>query len=170
MKSKELSLPVKESIIKLKNENKSIREIAKTLGLAKSTIWSILKKVENTGDLMNNHRSGRPRKTTEGEDRRILSLVKKNPFTTVGQIKSTLQEAGLSVSESTIKRRLHQSKYSWSTVNANERKTKGRCKNGKRRLRNPASSETTSHEEGKQESNLPESAKETSSKTESNCS
>jgi hypothetical protein len=36
--------------------------------------------------------------------------VKKNPFTTVGQIKNTLQEGGVSVSKSTIKRRLHQSK------------------------------------------------------------
>lgn len=135
MKSKELSLPVKQTIIKLKNENKSIREIAKTLGVAKSTIWAVLKRIEHTGDLMNNHRSGRPRKTTEGEDRRILSLVKKNPFTTVGQIKTTLQEVGVSVSESTIKRRLHQSKYSWSTVNIKERKNKRRVKNGKKHVK-----------------------------------
>ena len=45
------------------------------------------------------------------DDRRIISLVKKNPFTTVGQIKNTLQEVGVYVSKSTIKRRLHQSEY-----------------------------------------------------------
>uniref|UniRef100_A0A8C5Q1T4 Transposase n=1 Tax=Leptobrachium leishanense TaxID=445787 RepID=A0A8C5Q1T4_9ANUR len=45
------------------------------------------------------------------DDRRILSLVKKTPFTTVGQIKNTLQEVGVCVSKSTIKRRLHQSEY-----------------------------------------------------------
>ena len=45
------------------------------------------------------------------DDRRIISLVKKNPFTTVGQIKNTLQEVGVCVSKSTIKRRLHQSEY-----------------------------------------------------------
>ena len=45
------------------------------------------------------------------DDRRILSLVKKNPFTTVGQIKNTLQEVGVCVSKSTFKRRLHQSEY-----------------------------------------------------------
>ncbi len=54
---------------------------------------------------------GRPRKTTVVDDRRILSLVKKTPFTTVGQIKNTLQEVGVCVSKSTIKRRLHQSEY-----------------------------------------------------------
>ena len=45
----------------------------------------------------------------------ILELflpVKKNPFTTVGQIKNTLQGVDVSVSKSTIKRKLHQSKQS----------------------------------------------------------
>ena len=43
------------------------------------------------------------------DDRIIIFLVKKHPFTTVGQIKNALQEVGVSVSKSTIKRRLHQS-------------------------------------------------------------
>lgn len=111
MRSKELSLSVKQAIIRLKNLNKPIREIAKTLGVAKSTVWNILKKKERTGELSNTKRPGRPRKTTVVDDRRILSLVKKNPFTTVGQIKNTLQEVGVCVSKSTIKRRLHQSEY-----------------------------------------------------------
>ena len=70
MKSKELSLSVKRAIIRLKYQNKPIREITKTSGVAKST--------------------------------------KKIPFTTVDQIKNTLQEVGVSVSKSTIKRRLQQ--------------------------------------------------------------
>ncbi|XP_067109751.1 intraflagellar transport protein 57 homolog isoform X1 [Osmerus mordax] len=111
MKSKELSPSVKQAIVRLKNQNKPIREIAKTLGVAKSTVGYILKKIERTGELSNTKRPGRPRKTTVVDDRRIISLVKKNPFTTVGQIKNTLQEVGVSVSKSTIKRRLHQSKY-----------------------------------------------------------
>ena len=85
-------------IIRLKNRNKLIREIAKTFGVAKSTVWNILKKKEHTGELSNTKRPGRPRKTTVVDDRRILSLVKKNPFTTVGQIKNTLQEVGVCVS------------------------------------------------------------------------
>ncbi len=107
MRSKELSLSVKQAIIRLKKQNKPIREIAKTLGVAKTTVWNILKKKE----LSNTKRPGRPRKTTVVDDRRILSLVKKTPFTTVGQIKNTLQEVGVCVSKSTIKRRLHQSEY-----------------------------------------------------------
>ncbi|XP_034045855.1 myb-like protein X [Thalassophryne amazonica] len=110
MKSKELSLPMKQDIIRLKNENKPIREIAKTLGVAKSTIWYILKK-ERNGQLRNYQRTGRPRVTSVVDDRRILALLEKNPLTTVDQIKNTLQELGVFVSKSTIKRRVQQSRY-----------------------------------------------------------
>ncbi len=78
MRSKELSLSVKQAIIRLKKQNKPIREIAKTLGVAKTTVWNILKKKERTGELSNTKRPGRPRKTTVVDDWRILSLVKKN--------------------------------------------------------------------------------------------
>ncbi len=54
---------------------------------------------------------GRPRKTTKMDDRRILSLVKKNPFITSTEIKNTLEEVGTSLSISIIKRRLHESNY-----------------------------------------------------------
>ncbi len=49
MRSKELSLSVKQAIIRLKKQNKPIREIAKTLGVAKTTVWNSLKKKERTG-------------------------------------------------------------------------------------------------------------------------
>uniref|UniRef100_A0A673YSH1 Tc1-like transposase DDE domain-containing protein n=1 Tax=Salmo trutta TaxID=8032 RepID=A0A673YSH1_SALTR len=78
--------------------------------------WYILKKKERTGELRNTKRPRRPQKTTVVDDRRILSLVKNNLFTTVVQIKNTLQEVGVSVSKSTINRRLHQSKYSGFTT------------------------------------------------------
>lgn len=102
---------MRRAIIRLKNQNKPIREIAKALGVVKSSVWNILKKKEHTGELSNTKRPGRPRKTTVVDDKGILSLVKKNPFTTVGQINNTLQEVGVCVSKSTIKRRLHQSEY-----------------------------------------------------------
>ena len=111
MKSKEISMQVKEAIIRLKKQHKSIREIAKTLGVAKSTVGYILKKKESTGELNNIERLGRQWKTTKVDDRRILSLVKKNPFTTSTEVKNTLEKVGVSLSKSTIKRRLHECKY-----------------------------------------------------------
>ncbi|XP_053087803.1 protein Mpv17 isoform X2 [Pangasianodon hypophthalmus] len=92
MKSKEISMQVKEAIIRLKKQHKSIREIAKTLGVAKSTAGYILKKKESTGELNNIERPGRPWKTTKVNDRRTLSLVKKNPFTTSTDVKNALEK------------------------------------------------------------------------------
>ncbi len=50
---------------------------------------------------------------------------KKNPFTTSSQEKNSLQEVAVSLSKSTIKRRLHESKYRGFTT---------RCKQGQIRL------------------------------------
>ena len=102
MRSKVLSLSVKQAIIRLKNQNKPIREIAKTLGVAKSTVWNILK---------NKERSATP-KDPEDHGKQLWWMTEELfPWWTVGQIKNTFQEVGVCVSKSTIKRRLHQSEY-----------------------------------------------------------
>ncbi len=80
MQSKERSIQVKQTIVRLQNQNKSIREIAGTLGVAKTTVWFSLRKKERTSELSNIKWPGRPRRTTVVDDRRILSMVKKNPF------------------------------------------------------------------------------------------
>ncbi len=137
MQSKELSIQVKQTIVRLQKQNKSITEITGTLGVATSTVSYILRKKECTTELSNIKRHGRPRRTTVVDDRWILSMVKKNPFSTSSQEKNTLQEVDVSLSKSTIKRRLHQSKYRGYTT---------RCKQGQIRLCQKASkkSQTTS--------------------------
>lgn len=45
-KSKKMLLQVREAIISQKKQNKIPRETAKTSGVAKSTIWYIIKKTE----------------------------------------------------------------------------------------------------------------------------
>ncbi len=110
--------------------------------MAKTTVWNILKKKERTGELSNTKRPGRPRKTTVVDYQRILSLVKKTPFTTVGQIKNTLQEVGVCVSQSTIKRRLHQSEYRGFTTRCKPlvslKNRKARLEFAKRHLKKPS--------------------------------
>ncbi|OCT64452.1 hypothetical protein XELAEV_18045551mg [Xenopus laevis] len=54
--------------------------------------WYIVRKKESSGELCNTKRPGRPRKTTVVDDRRIFSMVKRNPFTTAKQVNNTLQE------------------------------------------------------------------------------
>ena len=132
MRSKELSLSVKQAIIRLKNQNKPIREIAKTLGVAKSTVWNILKKKERTSELSNTKRPGRP----------LWWMTEEFfPWWRVGQIKNTLQEVGVCVSKWIIKRRLHQSEYRGFTtrckplVSLKNRKT--RWKFAKQHLKKP---------------------------------
>ncbi len=174
MRSKELSLSVKQAIIRLKKQNKPIREIAKTLGVAKTTVWNILKKKERTGELSNTKRPGRPRKTTVVDDRRILSLVKKTPFTTVGQIKNTLQEVGVCVSKSTIKRRLHQSEYRGFTTRCKPlvslKNRKARLEFVKRHLKKPSQFWNNILWTDETKINLPEWWEEKSMEKERNCS
>ncbi|KAG2464485.1 TCB1 transposase, partial [Polypterus senegalus] len=116
MRSKELSMQVKEGILKLQKHKKIIREIATILRVAKSTVWYILRKKASTGKLSNARRPGRQRKTTVVDDCRIISMVKRNPFTTANQVNNTLQGVGILISKSTIKKRLHESKYRGCTA------------------------------------------------------
>ncbi len=142
MRSKELSLSVKQAIIRLKKTKQTHQRDSKNIRRGQTTVWNILKKKERTGELSNTKRPGRPRKTTVVDDRRILSLVKKTPFTTVGQIKNTLQEVGVCVSKSTIKRRLHQSEYRGFTTRCKPlvslKNRKARLEFAKRHLKKPS--------------------------------
>ncbi len=109
MKTRELSMGEKQAIVKLRKEGKSIRAIAHTLAI--STIWNVLEKKEATGVLSNINQTGRPRKTTAVDDRNIVRAVRKDPKTTVSEISNNLQRAGVKVSQSTVRRRLHDHKY-----------------------------------------------------------
>ncbi|XP_049319818.1 homeobox-containing protein 1a isoform X2 [Astyanax mexicanus] len=111
MKTRELSMGEKQAIVKLREDGKSIRAIAQTLAIANTTVWNILKKKVVTGVLSNRCRTGRPRKTTALDDRNIVSAVENDPKTTVSDISNTLQRAGVKVSQSTVRRRLHEQKY-----------------------------------------------------------
>lgn len=108
MKTRELSMEEKQDILKLRNEGKSIRLIGQTLGIARSTVWSILKLKGTTGVLSNRPRTGRPRKTTVDDDRKIVGAVK----TSVSGITSDLRSAGVMVSQSTVRRRRREQKCS----------------------------------------------------------
>ena len=79
------------------------------------TVWYILRKKEYTGELCNTKLPGHPQKKTLVDDHRIFFMLKnktkQNHFTTFRQMKNILQEVGISLSKSTIKRRLHESKH-----------------------------------------------------------
>ena len=47
MRKTALSMRIKLAIIRLRNENQSIRSIGKTLGMPKSRVWVIINKKKN---------------------------------------------------------------------------------------------------------------------------
>ena len=98
---------LKEAINRLrKKQYEQIRQMAEILGEAKSTICYILKKKDCHGGLSNTKRSGRPKKTTKMDDN-----SGEKPIITSSQVRKTLKEVDVSLSQSTIKRRLHECKY-----------------------------------------------------------
>lgn len=88
-----------------------------------------MKRKKGTRELSNAKRPRRLWKTTVATGG-IISLVKKNPFTTVGQIKNPLQESGLCVKVNR-QRRLIQGEYRGFTA---RRKPLESLKNGKTRV------------------------------------
>ncbi len=98
----------KQATLKLREDGKSIRAIAQTLIIARTTIWNVLKKTETSGVLNNRRRTGRLRKTAAVDDRNIVRAVEKNPKT-VSDITNNLQRAG--VSQPAVHRRLQEQKF-----------------------------------------------------------
>ncbi|XP_061632965.1 lysophospholipase-like protein 1 isoform X2 [Phyllopteryx taeniolatus] len=106
MKTRELPMGEKQTILKLREEGKSLKAIAQILGIANTKICNVLKKRETTGVLSNRHRTRRPNVSTAVADRNIVRAVNKHPKTTVSDITANLLRARVRVSESTVRRRL----------------------------------------------------------------
>ena len=69
----------------------SQRYLSRLLGISQSSINYVWKRYLETGSLENRQKSGRPRKTTERDRRKICNTSKKNPFLTA---KEVYDEAG----------------------------------------------------------------------------
>ena len=78
---------VKEAIIRVRNQNKPLRQMAETLRVAKSTIWFSSKQREGTGRLSNTKPPGRPLNTTEVDGGRDSPIGKQNFFTWTGRFR-----------------------------------------------------------------------------------
>lgn len=83
----------------LRQEGKTYKYIAETLGCSQNMITNALKWKEKT------EKRGRPRKTSFRTDREIIKYVKKHPFATSTEIKQQLQ---LNIDTSVVRRRLLQ--------------------------------------------------------------
>lgn len=108
MRSKKFSMHVKQTVVRFQKQNKSIREIGETLGVAKSTISIILRK-KIWMYWRAQQQLKRPKnswKITAVDKCRILSKKKKHPVKWW-----TLKEGSMSLSKSTMKKILTEGKY-----------------------------------------------------------
>lgn len=106
-KTEEISMFKKGIVVGLHIAEWSVRKIAQEVGIGKSTVQRIITNYEETGSAEPKIRPGRPRSTTERQDRSIKIASVRNPKLSsraIGlQLKSILKKT---ISPRTIRRRL----------------------------------------------------------------
>lgn len=88
---KEICVSERKVIIKLWEEGKSFREIARIVGRRHSSVQRVVNNFKSTGIITSKPRSGRPSKLSIRERRSIIGSVKKNPRITAPQIAKDIE-------------------------------------------------------------------------------
>ena len=91
-------------IVGMRKAGMSISSIARNVGVTRKTVRLWISREEERGNVDNLPRNGRPRKTTEAEDERIMEFVNTHPFTNAVD---TTAQLNLDVSAQTVRRRWH---------------------------------------------------------------
>lgn len=103
-KSKETSLDVRNLIIHHYKLGKTEKSIAEIVQKPRTTIHYIIKKFKTENTVINKERTGRPRKLTEIDERRIVREVRKDPKSNATVLaKFTEEHIGVSVTSQTIR-------------------------------------------------------------------
>ena len=87
MPGRRMTDAVKWQIIGFHRAGLSFKEIARRIGRHYSTVSRLVRKHEQTNDVRNRRPSGRPRKTSERDDRRLLRLVRRHPHASSSTLK-----------------------------------------------------------------------------------
>ena len=101
-KTKELSKDTRNKIVDLHQAGKTESAIGKQLGVKKSTVGAIIRKLKTYKTTDDLPRSGAPRKISPRGVKMITRTVNKNPRTTRGDLVNDLQRAGTKVTKATI--------------------------------------------------------------------
>ncbi|GFV83996.1 transposable element Tc1 transposase [Trichonephila clavipes] len=109
---KETTIEERKLVIKLSNEGKTQRNIAKVVGRSVNCIQKILQKFKKTGMLANNEGKGRKKIMNSITERRVIHQVKIDPKISAPKIAaSTSNTLGRSVSAETVRRVLRKAGY-----------------------------------------------------------
>ncbi|GFY21553.1 transposable element Tc1 transposase [Trichonephila clavipes] len=102
----ETTIEERKLVIKLSNEGKSQRNIAKVVGRSVNCIQKILQKFKKTGMLANNEERGRKKIMNSITERRVIHQVKIDPKISAPKIAaSTSNTLGRSVSAETVRKK-----------------------------------------------------------------
>lgn len=83
---RELPVQVRELIIKLWNEGKTMRDIGNTIGKPHATVQRIINNFKEKGNVLTKPRSGRPKALNDREERAVIRMVKVTPKITAPKI------------------------------------------------------------------------------------
>ncbi|HWY33657.1 MAG TPA: helix-turn-helix domain-containing protein [Nitrosopumilaceae archaeon] len=86
----------------------SIKAIAKELQCSQDTGKTWIDRYKKTGDIQDEERQGRKRKTSEREDLDIVTMAKKQRTSTLANISTSMSRQGTEISLMTVKRRLNE--------------------------------------------------------------
>lgn len=102
-----IASPVKKLIVKSVEKGNTFRTTAELYGVGKTVVGQIWKKYKLTGSTKNRKQTGRPRKTTERQDRKLIKLCKEEPRLSAVDLNVQMRQIyGIDCSVSTTKRRL----------------------------------------------------------------
>src|SRR5579871_3551787 len=85
-----------------------IRAIVKELRCSKDTVQTWINRYQETGDVQDEEKQGRKRKTSEKEDLDIVSIAKKHRTSLSMEISLSISKQGIDISSSTVRRRLNE--------------------------------------------------------------
>lgn len=105
--SKQLSNDLKTKIVHHHGLGEGYRKLSQRFKLSVSTVRNILRKWKTTGSVQVKARSGRPRKISDRQKRRMVRTVRVNPQTSTKDLQHHLAADGVTVHRSTIRRTLH---------------------------------------------------------------
>ncbi|XP_070550966.1 uncharacterized protein [Ptychodera flava] len=107
-KVRELPEYMKGQIEALHTQGVKNREIARQLGISEGSVRYNIRKLSQHGTMANVQRSGRPRRTTEREDRMLVRTSLADRFETARELRAKFHEdTGKLLSLSTVKSRLY---------------------------------------------------------------
>uniref|UniRef100_A0A3B5BLK5 Transposase Tc1-like domain-containing protein n=1 Tax=Stegastes partitus TaxID=144197 RepID=A0A3B5BLK5_9TELE len=100
-------------IIKLLKEGKSSRIVAKDVGCSQSAVSKIWTKYKQHGKVVKGKHTGRPRKTSKHQDRKLKAICLENRKCTAKQMRNKWAETGVNVCYRTVRNCLKEVEFTY---------------------------------------------------------